>query len=122
MRMVTVSPKTWNVIVTGIYIPPFGRGQTARLRQEPWVLRPSLSYQTSSILSIPAAPPLAPLSGELSAQQTERLPQICHNLSVSAPPSHLPEKGRLFYAPVRFFSPLQTPFSRDTIGAKGAIG
>ena len=32
----------------------------------------------------------APLSGELSAQQTERLPQICHNLSVSAPPSHLP--------------------------------
>ena len=38
----------------------------------------------------------APLSGVLSAQQTERLPQICHNLSASlrsAPPL---DKGRLF--------------------------
>ena len=34
--------------------------------------------------------PLAPLSGELSAKQTERLLQICDDLSVSASPSHLP--------------------------------
>ena len=32
----------------------------------------------------------APLSGELSAKQTERLLQICDDLSVSASPSHLP--------------------------------
>ena len=40
--------------------------------------------------------PMAPLSGELSAKQTERLLQICDNLSVSAAPSHLPWKGRLW--------------------------
>ena len=32
---------------------------------------------------------------ELSAKLTERLHQICHDLSVSASPSHLPWKGRL---------------------------
>ena len=37
----------------------------------------------------------APLPGELSAKLTERLHQICHDLSVSASPSHLPWKGRL---------------------------
>ena len=36
----------------------------------------------------------APLSGELSAKQTERLLQICDDLSVSASPSHLPWEGR----------------------------
>ena len=40
--------------------------------------------------------PKAPLAGELSAKQTERLSQIRLNLSVSAPPSHLPWKGRLW--------------------------
>ena len=39
---------------------------------------------------------MAPLAGELSAKQTERLSQIRLNLSVSAPPSHLPGKGRLW--------------------------
>ena len=39
--------------------------------------------------------PKAPLSGELSAKQTERLSQIRLNLSVSAAPSHLPFQGRL---------------------------
>ena len=43
--------------------------------------------------------PKAPLAGELSAKQTERLDQICHNLSVSASPSHLPWEGRLWTAP-----------------------
>ena len=38
----------------------------------------------------------APLPGELSAKLTERLHQICHDLSVSASPSHLPWKGRLW--------------------------
>ena len=38
----------------------------------------------------------APLLGELSAKLTERLHQICHDLSVSASPSHLPWKGRLW--------------------------
>ena len=32
----------------------------------------------------------------LSAKQTERLSQIRLNLSVSAAPSHLPRKGRLW--------------------------
>ena len=32
---------------------------------------------------------------ELPAKLTERLHQICHDLSVSASPSHLPWKGRL---------------------------
>ena len=40
--------------------------------------------------------PKAPLAGELSAKQTERLSQIRLNLSVSASPSHLPWEGRLF--------------------------
>ena len=40
--------------------------------------------------------PKAPLAGELSAKQTERLSQIRLNLSVSASPSHLPWKGRLW--------------------------
>ena len=39
--------------------------------------------------------PMDPLSGELSAKQTERLLQICDNLSVSAAPSRLSWKGRL---------------------------
>ena len=39
---------------------------------------------------------MAPLAGELSAEQTERLLQIRLNLSVSASPSHLPWKGRLW--------------------------
>ena len=46
MRMETVSPKIWNVIVIGINIPPFGGGQTARLRREPWG-----SIRTAFILS-----------------------------------------------------------------------
>ena len=37
----------------------------------------------------------APLPGELSAKLTERLHQICHDLSVSASPSPLPFQGRL---------------------------
>ena len=37
----------------------------------------------------------APLPGELSAKLTERLHQICHDLSVSASLSHLPFQGRL---------------------------
>ena len=37
----------------------------------------------------------APLKGELSAKLTERLPQICCDLSVTAPPCHLPCQGRL---------------------------
>ena len=37
----------------------------------------------------------APLPGELSAKLTERLHQICYDLSVSASPSHLPFQGRL---------------------------
>ena len=37
----------------------------------------------------------APLSGELSPKVTERLLQICGDLSVSASPSHLPWEGRL---------------------------
>ena len=37
----------------------------------------------------------APLLGELSAKLTERLHQICHDLSVSASPSHFPFPGRL---------------------------
>ena len=40
--------------------------------------------------------PKAPLEGELSAKQTERLSQICCGLSVSASPSHLPLEGRLW--------------------------
>ena len=40
--------------------------------------------------------PKAPLAGELSAKQTERLSQIRLNLSVSASPSHLPWEGRLW--------------------------
>ena len=39
---------------------------------------------------------MAPLEGELSAKQTERLSQICCGLSVSASPSHLPLEGRLW--------------------------
>ena len=38
----------------------------------------------------------APLPGELSPKVTERLLQICGDLSVSASPSHLPWKGRLW--------------------------
>ena len=38
MRMVTVKPRIWNVIVTGIYIPPFGRQNRPSLR---WGLRGS---------------------------------------------------------------------------------
>ena len=39
----------------------------------------------------------APLKGELAAARlTERWMQICCNLSVSASPSHLPWKGRLW--------------------------
>ena len=38
----------------------------------------------------------APLAGELSPKVTERLYQICSDLSVSASPSHLPWKGRLW--------------------------
>ena len=37
----------------------------------------------------------ASLPGELSAKLTERLHQICHDLSVLASPSHLPFQGRL---------------------------
>ena len=37
----------------------------------------------------------APLSGELSPKVTERLLQICGDLSVSASPSHLPYEGKL---------------------------
>ena len=40
--------------------------------------------------------PMAPLLGELSPKVTERSSQICCDLSVSAPPSHLPWKGRLW--------------------------
>ena len=36
----------------------------------------------------------APLPGELSPKVTERLLQICGDLSVSASPSHLPWEGR----------------------------
>ena len=39
---------------------------------------------------------MAPLSGELSPKVTERLSQICCDLSVSASPSHLPWEGRLW--------------------------
>ena len=46
IRTVTVNPKIWNVIVIGINIPPFGGGQTARLRREPWG-----SIRTAFILS-----------------------------------------------------------------------
>ena len=38
----------------------------------------------------------APLSGELSPKVTERLLQICGDLSVSAPPCHLPLIGEGF--------------------------
>mgnify|MGYP004569353867 CR=1 FL=1 len=50
----------------------------------------------------------APLSGELSAQQTERLPQICHNLSVTlrVPP---PLQGEAFLCPCPLFLPLANP-------------
>ena len=41
---------------------------------------------------------MAPLSGELSPKVTERSSQICCDLSVSAPPSHLPWEGRLWGA------------------------
>ena len=37
--------------------------------------------------------PKAPLSGELSPKVTERLLQICGDLSVSASPSHFPWEG-----------------------------
>ena len=57
----------------------------------------------------------SPFRGAGSRRLTERLYQICSDLSVSAAPSHLPCKGRLF-------SFLQTTPARDTIGAKGAIG
>ena len=40
----------------------------------------------------------------LSAKQTERLSQIRLNLSVSAPPSHLPWKGRLWDCALQGFS------------------
>ena len=43
--------------------------------------------------------PKAPLAGELSAKQTERLSQIRLNLSGSASPSQLPWEGRLWTAP-----------------------
>ena len=53
MRMVTVKPRIWNVIVTGIYIPPFGRQNRPSLR---WGLRgsnePYIFYQTHRNLSI----------------------------------------------------------------------
>ena len=53
MRMVTVKPRIWNVIVTGIYIPPFGRQNRLSLC---WSLRgsnePKLFYQTSRKKSI----------------------------------------------------------------------
>ncbi len=45
-----------------------------------------------------------PLAGELSAEQTERLLQIRLNLSVSASPSHLPWKGRLWGYALQGFS------------------
>jgi hypothetical protein len=73
------------------------------------------------IKSLPAKggffPPRAPLPGvdspyqgemsrrdkrgrdAVSRRLTERFYQICRNLSVTAPPSHLPWKGRLFSAP-----------------------
>ena len=38
----------------------------------------------------------APLPGELSPKVTERLLQICGDLSVSAPPCHLPLIGEGF--------------------------
>ena len=57
MRMVTVKPRIWNVIVTGIYIPPFGRQNRPSLR---WGLRgsnePYIFYQTNRNLS--TKPPL----------------------------------------------------------------
>ena len=57
MRMVTVKPRIWNVIVTGIYIPPFGRQNRPSLR---WGLRgssePYVFYQINRNLS--TKPPL----------------------------------------------------------------
>ena len=55
--MVTVKPRIWNVIVTGIYIPPFGRQNRPSLR---WGLRgsnePYVFYQINRNLS--TKPPL----------------------------------------------------------------
>ena len=48
--------------------------------------------------------PMAPLLGELSPKVTERSSQICCDLSVSAPPSHLPWKGRLWDCALQGFS------------------
>ena len=41
-------------------------------------------------------PKASPSRGAVSRRLTERLYQICSDLSVSAPPSHLPWKGRLW--------------------------
>ena len=43
---------------------------------------------------LPSCGGKAPLPGELSPKVTERLLQICGDLSVSASPSHLPWEGR----------------------------
>ena len=61
----------------------------------------------------------APLPGELSAKLTERLHQICHDLSVSASPSHLPWKGRLgICAPQGFpYEGKLSPEATDEVGA-----
>ena len=82
MRMVTVSPKTWNVIVTGMYIPPFGRQNRLSLAGALGVIRPYSSYQIPRFLSIPAALPPGrkkslPSQGRwLGEAETERLSRL----------------------------------------------
>ena len=51
---------------------------------------PSIEGAVEILMDITFLRGKAPLSGELSPKVTERLLQICGDLSVSASPSHLP--------------------------------
>ena len=112
--------------IRGQEAPPVKGGQPlAAYRQRQIYLTKSPAF-----CQFPPGGPLALPLGELSAQLTERALQspAAHPLSVFAPLSHLSQRERQAHAvppPLQgeaFFSPLQTTFSRDTIGAKGAIG
>ena len=61
----------------------------------------------------------APLSGELSPKVTERLLQICGDLSVSASPSHLPWEGRPWETHSNGFpyEGKRSPEATDEVGA-----
>ena len=57
---------------------------------------PSIEGAVEILMGVAFLRGKAPLSGELSPKVTERLLQICGDLSVSAPPCHLPLIGEGF--------------------------